>query len=66
MKEIIIQKCPFCNGIDLGIGYQQSHASIMNSHSGLSGSKVEYLICKECGSIVHSRVNNPEIFKSNR
>ena len=51
---------------NVGIGYQQSQASIMNNHSGLSGSLVEHLICKECGSIVHSKVNKPEIFKSNK
>ncbi len=56
MEKTIIEKCPYCNNIDLGVGYHQSHACIMASSSGLIGSKVEYLICKNCGSIVHSRL----------
>jgi len=64
MSKVVIEKCPYCNGTDFGVGYQQGQASIMRNSLGFSGSKVEYLICKECGSVVHSKVLNPKIFKS--
>ena len=63
MKEVKIEKCPFCGGRNFGNGYQMSQASIMTGNSGLKGSKVKHLICKDCGSIINSKVENPEIFK---
>ena len=62
MKEVKIEKCPFCGGTNFGIGYQMAQGSILTEKSGIKGSKVKHLICKECGIIVQSKVENPEIF----
>ncbi|MDD5934894.1 MAG: hypothetical protein PUC65_04895 [Clostridiales bacterium] len=64
MIEINIENCPYCGSKELGWGYQSAQGAVMPKKSGFAGSKVEHLICTECGSIVHSRVAKPEIFKS--
>lgn len=62
MVEIKIDKCPYCGAHEFAEGYHYDEASIMNNNTGIVGSKVIYVICKNCGSIVHSRVANPEVF----
>lgn len=61
-----IEKCSYCNSTNLGIGYQMGNGQIYPDlyayHSAKSGSVVEYIICKDCGRIVCSRVRNPELF----
>lgn len=63
MVEIKIENCPYCGSKELAWGYQSAQGAVMPKKSGFAGSKVEHLICTECGSIVHSRVAKPEIFK---
>lgn len=66
MNNISIQKCPFCNSSNIGVGYQlgngQIFADIYAYHSTRDCAVVEHLICKECGSIIHSRVTNTDMF----
>lgn len=64
MVEIRIENCPFCGSNEMGWGYQSAQGAVMTGKSGYAGSKVEHLICTECGSIVHSRVAKPELFKN--
>lgn len=64
MVEIKIDNCPYCGSEDMGWGYQSAQGAVMTGRSGYAGSKVEHLICTECGSIVHSRVAKPELFKN--
>lgn len=63
MVEINIDSCPYCGSSQLAWGYQSAQGAVMPKKSGFAGSKVEHLICTQCGSIVHSRVVNPELFK---
>ncbi|WP_291652759.1 transcription initiation factor TFIIIB [Clostridium sp.] len=63
--KVKIEKCPFCKGEKLVIGYQVSQGSVMSGKSGLVGSRVIHTICKTCGSIVNSRVEDTKIFKEN-
>jgi DNA-directed RNA polymerase subunit RPC12/RpoP len=60
-----VTKCQYCGSKNLGVGYHFDEASILNNNSGLTGSKVIYTICRECGSIVHSRVVASQIFTKN-
>lgn len=62
MKEIKIDKCPYCDSTEFVKGSQAGYAS-MNPQHGLLGSSIEHTICKECGSIVHSRITKPNRFK---
>ncbi len=64
MVEIRIDKCPYCGSEDMGWGYQSAQGAVMTGKSGYAGSKVEHMICTECGSIIHSRVAKPELFKN--
>lgn len=64
MIEINIENCPYCGSKELGWGYQSAQGAVMPKKSGFAGTKVEHLICTDCGSIVHSRVAKPEIFKN--
>lgn len=65
MVNIKINKCQYCGANEFAEGYHYDEASIMNSNTGIVGSKAIYVICKNCGSIVHARVENPEIFSKN-
>lgn len=63
MFDIEIESCPYCGSKNLARGYQSAQGAMLTGRSGFAGSKVEHLICTDCGSIVHSRVAKPEIFK---
>ena len=64
MREIQIDYCPYCNSRHFAKGYQSDRAGMYKGKLGIVlGSIIEHLICKDCGSIVHSKVLNPEIFK---
>lgn len=62
----MFEKCPYCNSSNIGIGYQLGNARIFADQyayfSSADCSEVEYLICKDCGSILHARVVRPEVF----
>ena len=63
MFEVEIEICPYCSGKNLAKGYQSAQGAMLTGQSVFAGSKIEHLICTDCGSIVHSRVSKPEIFK---
>lgn len=63
MKKIVFEKCPYCNSENLVLGFQIGNAvAYPDVRGGMFGSKIEHLICKECGSIVYSRVLKPDMF----
>jgi hypothetical protein len=66
MKDVSIEKCIFCNSTNIGVGYQlgkgQLFADLYAYQSGGECSNVEHLLCKDCGSILHSRVIQTNMF----
>lgn len=66
MNNISIKNCPFCHSSNIGIGYQlgdgKIFADIYAYHSTRDCANVEHIICKECGSIIYSRVTKTDIF----
>ena len=45
-------------------GYQNDSANVFTDVRGsVFGSPIEHIICRECGSIIYSRVIKPEMFK---
>jgi hypothetical protein len=66
MNAISIESCPFCHSNNIGVGYQlgagQIFADIYAYQSTGDCSKVEHLLCKDCGSIIHSRVVKTDMF----
>lgn len=64
MKRIVFENCPYCNSKMLVYGYQSDSGNVFTDIRGsVFGSPVEHIICRECGSIVYSRVVKPEMFK---
>lgn len=62
MKGIKIDKCPYCESTEFTKGTQAGYGA-MAPNKGFLGSNIEHTICKECGSIVHSRVTKVDRFK---
>lgn len=56
---IQINNCPFCGGTELIKGYQSGYGAIFGE-SSVCGSALYHIVCRNCGSIVHSYVDNPE------
>ncbi len=65
MTKIVYEECPYCKSKRLSYGYQVGDASLKLGVSGVFGSSIIHTICMECGSIIHSRVEKPEMFKTN-
>lgn len=65
MTKIVYEECPYCKSKNLGFGYQVGDASLKLGVSGVFGSNIIHTICLECGSIIHSRVEKPDLFKTN-
>ena len=64
MKKIVYEECPYCGSKMLAYGYQTENAcAYTDVRGGVFGSQIVHTICKDCGSIVHSSVLRPEIFK---
>jgi len=61
LHPIQIKQCPFCGGTEFVYGYQAGYGAIMRDQSLLAaGQALRYIICRNCGSVVHSYVDNPE------
>ena len=60
------EKCPYCKSDNIGVGYQLGDGRIFADEYAIRTARdcsaVEYLICKDCGSILHARVIHPEVF----
>lgn len=64
MKKIVISTCPYCKSQNLALGFQNDKGSVYaDIRGGVFGSQIEHIICKDCGSIVYSRVIKPDMFK---
>lgn len=64
--EIRVDECPFCNGTEFIRGKQENYAVV--NGEGLHSSSLNHIICRKCGSVVRSYVDNPEklLNKKNR
>lgn len=60
MVEIKITECPFCHGKEFVEGYQDAYGAITGVNNIWSGVALYHTICRNCGSVVHSYVKNPE------
>ena len=59
MKEIKIEKCPFCGGIEFIDGRMSAYGGV-HIENGIHCSAVHALVCRDCGSIVRSYVSDAE------
>lgn len=58
--KIQINQCPFCGGTQFVEGYQADYGAVTGAESIWSSQYLHHVICRNCGSVVHSYVNNPE------
>lgn len=56
--------CPYCGGSDFIVGKQQGYGSVSaNKAFTFKQQPLYHLICSQCGTVVRSFVNNPELLK---
>ena len=60
IHSIEIKNCPFCGGTEFVEGYQSGYGAILSIESILSSQVLRHIICRNCGSVIHSYVTNPE------
>lgn len=63
-----IRQCPYCGGTEFVEGYQSGHGAVTGAVTGkesiLTSQFLRHIICRTCGSVVHSYIDNPEkLFK---
>lgn len=58
--SITITQCPFCGGTEFVEGYQAGYGAVTGRESIWTGQYLRHIICRNCGSVVHSYVDNPE------
>ncbi len=58
-KPIQINNCPFCGGTELIKGYQSGYGAILGE-SSVCGGALYHIVCRNCGSVVRSYVDDPE------
>ncbi|WP_010094044.1 hypothetical protein [Ornithinibacillus scapharcae] len=57
------EACPKCGSNDLGKGEHAGYALMTPVNKMSFGSKIEYLLCTDCGYIIESYVKKPQKFK---
>lgn len=64
--NINIGTCPFCNGTEFIEATQSGYAAIAGE--GLTSTALNHTVCRRCGSVVRSYVQDPEklLKKKNR
>ncbi|MDD6395324.1 MAG: hypothetical protein PUB37_03975 [Firmicutes bacterium] len=60
MHGVQINQCPFCGGTEFIHGKQSSYGAVYGECS-IQACVMRHVICRNCGSIVHSYVDNPEL-----
>lgn len=60
MKEIKIEKCPFCGGSEMIEGRMGALGGVSIETKGMHASAVHALVCRDCGSIIRSYVSDAE------
>ena len=58
--EINLQRCPFC-GYSEFIEARQYHSEAYVTGGALLGQELKHTVCRHCGSVVRTYVENPEL-----
>lgn len=62
LHPIQINQCPFCGGTEFVYGFQGGYGAVTREGNIFAvGQYLHHVICRNCGSVVHSYVDNPEI-----
>lgn len=64
MKRIVFSQCPYCKSENIVYGYQMGEADVFSDiRGGMFGTHIEHTICRDCGSIIYSRVLKTDFLK---
>ena len=64
MKRIVFSQCPYCKSKNIAYGYQIGDADGFSGiRGGMFGTPIEHTICRDCGSIIYSRVLKTDFLK---
>lgn len=56
------ERCPYCGGSEFIKAFQGGHGAIYGYENQWgAGQPLRYVICRSCGSVVRSYVDNPEL-----
>ena len=59
-EQYVLTKCPYCGGEEFVFGYQAGYGAITGDDSMLTGTALRHQICRACGSVVRSFVDEPD------
>lgn len=54
------QQCPWCGSTRFVVGYQHHDAMITFHVNGWNGNRAKHLICRQCGTVLLTRVAEPQ------
>ncbi|MDE5548359.1 MAG: hypothetical protein K2J30_05145 [Clostridia bacterium] len=60
MKEVKIEKCPYCGGEEFIDCRAESYGGVYLSTGVLRGAALYATVCRDCGSIVRNYCKEPE------
>ncbi len=60
MKEIAVEKCPYCGGEELKECRVESYGGVYLSGGGMRGAALYALICRDCGRVESFYCKDPE------
>ena len=64
MKRIVFSQCHYCKSKNIAYGYQIGDADVFSDiRGGMFGTHIEHTICRDCGSIIYSRVLKTDFLK---
>ena len=64
MKRIVFSQCPYCKSKNIAYGYKIGDADVFSDiRGGMFGTHIEHTICRDCGSIIYSRVLKTDFLK---
>ena len=64
MKRIVYKECPNRKSQKIAYGYQVGTADVFaDIRGGVFGTHIEHTVCRDCGSIIYSRVLKTDFLK---
>ena len=59
-RDRYVKECPYCGGKEIITAYQSGYAAIAGVSHKMGGCALYHSICRDCGSVVRSYVQEPE------
>ena len=59
-RDRYVQVCPFCGSYEIIAAYQGGYGAVSGVQNRFSGCALYHSVCRKCGSIVRSYVEDPE------